>query len=58
MENEAALTAALRERGYTHSDSMYTLFFLQSTQLPYIRITQNGIVDVMQEEVMIPSVMR
>lgn len=58
MENEAALTAALRERGYKHSDAIYTLFFLQSTHLPYIRITQNGIVDVMKKEVMIPSVMR
>ena len=43
MENEMALKAALRERGYKHGDAIYTLFFLQSTHLPYIRITQNGI---------------
>lgn len=58
MEKEAALKAALRERGYKHTDAIYTLFFLQSTHLPYIRITQKGIFDVMNKEVMIPSVMR
>lgn len=58
IEKEAALKAALRERGYSHSDAIYTLFFLESTHLPYIRITPKGIFDVMKKEVMIPSVMR
>lgn len=58
IEKEAALKDALRERGYKHTDAIYTLFFLESTHLPYIRITQKGIFDVMKKEVMIPSVMR
>lgn len=58
IEKEIALKNALRERGYHHSDAIYTLFFLQSTHLPYIRITPKGIFDVMKKEVMIPAVMR
>jgi len=58
IEKESALKAALSERGYSHSDAIYTLFFLESTHLPYIRITPKGIFDVMKKEVMIPSVMR
>ncbi len=55
---EAKLKEALRERGYRHSDAIYTLFFLQSTHLPYIRLTPRGIFDVMKNTVMLPSVMR
>ncbi|RHW32085.1 adenine deaminase [Lysinibacillus yapensis] len=55
---EKQLTKALKERGYAHSDAIYTLFFLQSTHLPYIRITPRGIYDVMKKKVMLPAVMR
>ena len=55
---EAKLKEALRERGYRHTDAIYTLFFLQSTHLPYIRLTPRGIFDVMKNTVMLPSVMR
>ena len=58
IEKESALKAALGERGYKHKDAIYTLFFLESIHLPYIRITQKGIFDVMNKEVIIPSVMR
>ncbi|MGG0655114.1 adenine deaminase C-terminal domain-containing protein [Rummeliibacillus pycnus] len=58
MEQEKALKAALAERGYPHGDAIYTLLFLQSTHLPYIRITQRGIFDVMKKKVLFPSVMR
>ena len=58
IELERLLKAALRERGYHHSDAIYTLLFLQSTHLPYIRITPRGIFDVMKNTVMLPSVMR
>ncbi|AWE08839.1 adenosine deaminase [Lysinibacillus sp. 2017] len=55
---EVALKAALKERGYHHTDAIYTLLFLQSTHLPYIRITTRGIFDVMKNTVMLPAVMR
>ncbi|MGN7478304.1 adenine deaminase C-terminal domain-containing protein [Solibacillus silvestris] len=55
---ELALKSALKKRGYTHSDAIYTLLFLQSTHLPYIRITPRGIFDVMKNTVMLPAVMR
>jgi len=58
IEHEKQLSKALKERGYNHSDAIYTLFFLQSTHLPYIRITPQGMYDVMKKKVMLPAVMR
>jgi adenine deaminase len=58
IEQEVHLKEAVRERGYRHSDVIYTLLFLQSTHLPYIRITQVGLVDVLKNQIMIPTVMR
>lgn len=58
INSEKTLKAALRERGYMHSDAIYTLLFLQSTHLPYIRITPSGLFDVMKGKVLLPSVMR
>lgn len=58
IEQEKVLKAALRDRGFVHGDAIYTLLFLQSTHLPYVRITQRGIFDVMKKQVLFPSVMR
>ncbi|MER1998209.1 MAG: adenine deaminase C-terminal domain-containing protein [Lysinibacillus sp.] len=58
IEKEKALKKAIRERGYKHSDVIYTLLFLQSTHLPYIRITPRGLYDVLKAKVLLPSVMR
>lgn len=58
IEQEKKLKAALKERGFKHGDAIYTLLFLQSTHLPYIRVTQRGIYDVMKNRVLFPSVMR
>ena len=55
---EVELKQALKQRGYHHTDAIYTLLFLQSTHLPYIRITTRGIFDVMKNTVMLPAVMR
>lgn len=55
---ENGLKQALRDRGYLYSDPIYTLLFLQSTHLPYIRITPRGLFDVMKNKVMLPAVMR
>lgn len=58
IEKENALITALKDRGYHHTDAIYTLLFLQSTHLPYIRITPRGIFDVLKKKVMLPAVMR
>lgn len=58
IQYELALKSALKERGYRHSDAIYTLLFLQATHLPYIRITPRGIYDVMKKKVMLPAVIR
>ena len=58
IQEEKQMAQLLRERGYSHSDPIYTLLFLSSTHLPYIRITPEGIYDVMNKMVLFPSIMR
>ncbi|PIC57463.1 adenosine deaminase [Sporosarcina sp. P12(2017)] len=58
IEEELAMKKALRERGYAHGDAVYTLLFLQSVHLPYVRITPIGVVQVMKNELLIPHVER
>ena len=57
IEKEIVLKQALAERGYHLGDAIYSLLFLQSTHLPYIRITQKGIFDVMKNKLLLPAVM-
>lgn len=58
MEQETELKNALKERGYEHGDAVYTLLFLMATHLPYVRITQKGIYDVMNKTILFPAFMR
>lgn len=58
IEKEKVLKKVLSDRGYKKGDAIYTLLFLQSTHLPYIRITPRGIFDVMKKTLLIPAVMR
>ncbi|MFD1708224.1 adenine deaminase C-terminal domain-containing protein [Siminovitchia sediminis] len=58
MKEEEKLRDLLKERGYTFSDPAYSLYFLSSTHLPYIRITQRGMYDVMNKTVLFPTLMR
>ncbi|PKR76683.1 adenosine deaminase [Halalkalibacillus sediminis] len=55
---ERELKKILKDYGYHHSDPVYTLLFLSSVHLPYIRITPQGIIDVKKKEILFPSVMR
>lgn len=55
IEQELELKKALADRGYKNGDAVFTLQFLQSIHLPYIRITTMGIYDVMKKEVLIPA---
>lgn len=53
-EQERVFKQALRDRGYEKGDAVYSLLFLQSTHLPYVRITQLGVADVMRNKVLVP----
>lgn len=58
IRQEKRLVELLKQRGYHFIDPIYSLLFLQSTHLPYVRITQRGIYDVMNKTVLFPSIMR
>ncbi|MGQ3380262.1 adenine deaminase C-terminal domain-containing protein [Priestia endophytica] len=58
QEEEKMMREALVERGYEHCDPIYTLLFLSSTHLPYIRLTPRGLYDVMNKNILFPTVMR
>lgn len=58
IEEELCLKKELAARGFKHGDAIYTLLFLQATHLPYVRVTQRGIFDVMKKQVLFPAVMR
>lgn len=58
IKEERTLLAYLRERGYRFADPIYTLLFFSSTHLPYIRVTQRGMYDVMNKTVLFPTMMR
>lgn len=58
INEEKKLLVELRDRGYSFSDPVYSLLFFSATHLPYIRITQQGMYDVMNKTVLFPSIMR
>ncbi|KAB2331187.1 adenine deaminase [Cytobacillus depressus] len=58
IEKEKVLRHYLSERGYKHADPIYSLLFLSSTHLPYVRVTQQGIYDVMNKTILFPTIMR
>ncbi|KMY52898.1 adenine deaminase [Bacillus sp. FJAT-27231] len=58
MKEEEELKGLLVERGYLYDDPLYTLLFLSSTHLPYLRITPQGMYDVMKKTVLFPTIMR
>ncbi|WP_174615851.1 adenine deaminase C-terminal domain-containing protein [Virgibacillus ihumii] len=55
---EKELKNLLKEFGYPFADPIYTILFLSATHLPYIRVTQQGILDVKKREVLFPAIMR
>jgi len=58
IRRENELKKLLEQFGYPFGDPIYSILFLSSTHLPYIRITQQGILDIMKKEVLFPSTMR
>lgn len=58
IEEENQLFSYLKERGYNFLDPIYSMLFFSATHLPYIRITQQGMYDVMNKMVLFPTIMR
>ncbi|RDW20221.1 adenosine deaminase [Oceanobacillus arenosus] len=58
IKQEKQLKIVLKKFGYHYNDPIYSLLFLSATHLPYVRITQQGIIDVMKREVLFPATMR
>lgn len=58
MKLESECKRILMDYGFSFNDPIYTLLFLASTHLPFIRVTPVGIVDVMKQEVLVPANMR
>lgn len=55
MNQAEQLVAMLCERGYSHADPLYTLFFFSSTHLPAVRFTPDGLYDVKQKRILVPA---
>jgi adenine deaminase len=55
---EKNLFSLLKEKGYPFIDPIYSLMFFSATHLPYVRVTQHGIYDVMKKTVLFPTIMR
>jgi len=58
IEKEKQLKAYLEEHGYQFQDPIYSILFLSVAHLPYIRITQQGIIDIKKREILFPATMR
>ncbi|MFD1849639.1 adenine deaminase C-terminal domain-containing protein [Oceanobacillus bengalensis] len=54
---EKQLKKYLKAFGYVYDDPIYNILFLSATHLPYIRITQQGIIDIKNREVLFPATM-
>lgn len=57
IAKEKELKRHLKNFGYPFSDPVYSIFFLASTHLPYVRITPQGIIDVKKKELLFPATM-
>ncbi|MBP3039258.1 adenine deaminase [Bacillaceae bacterium Marseille-Q3522] len=58
MTEEKRFLQYLKNKGYPYKDPIYSLLFFSSTHLPYLRITQRGMYDVMNKMVLFPTIMR
>ncbi|WP_173917425.1 adenine deaminase C-terminal domain-containing protein [Halobacillus sp. Marseille-Q1614] len=58
MKEEVKLRNCLKTYGYKFGDPVYTLLFLSSVHLPFVRITPQGLMDVKKNEVLYPAIMR
>lgn len=55
IEREAAIKQALAKDGEVKGDIIFTLLFLQSTHLPFVRLTEKGVINILKNECILPS---
>ncbi|KAB8129930.1 adenine deaminase [Gracilibacillus oryzae] len=58
IAEDLKLKEILFEHGYKYNDPPYSLLFLSSMHLPYVRITPLGIIDVKKKDILFPAIMR
>lgn len=58
IEKDKALKAILIDFGYLYEEPIYSIFYLTSTHLPYIRLTQQGTFDSLKKTVFFPANIR
>lgn len=58
IKKDKELKEILIDYGYKHGNPVFNLLFLSATHLPYIRITQQGIYDVIKRVTLVPANMR
>lgn len=58
IEKDKALKVILIDFGYLYKEPIYSIFFLTSTHLPYIRLTQQGTFDSSKKTVFFPANIR
>lgn len=58
IQKEQLLLQYIKKQGFHFEDPIYTLGFFTATHLPYIRITERGLYDVMNKNILFPAIMR
>ncbi len=58
QEEKDEITKIMIESGYKFYDPIHCLLYLSATHLPYVRVTPKGIVDVKNQDVIVPANMR
>lgn len=58
IQKEKEFKQIMVESGYKFRDPVNTLLFFTSTHVPYLRLTPRGLFDVIQKNVLFPSIMR
>lgn len=58
IDKEKQLKTILKEHGYEFQDPIYSILFFTIAHLPYIRVTPQGIIDIMKREIVVPATMR
>ncbi|WP_085993302.1 adenine deaminase C-terminal domain-containing protein [Oceanobacillus senegalensis] len=57
IAKEKVVKTLIKDYGYRYDDPIYSILFLSATHLPYIRITQQGIIDIKKRKIIFPATM-
>jgi adenine deaminase len=55
VQKAEAFVERMRQKGYVHLDPIYSLLFFTAIHLPFVRLTGEGLYDVKQGSVIVPS---